>query len=188
ARFKDLPDPVMNKAVNCFSTRLPGFIYKYGSNVFVGDESLTRASFLLALYEYDKSLYTGFITHQEFNKLSSRVQELEKISTAVESNKKLQEQKLDIYTIISDIKPNLPNLLDESLKQCEVFNNLRTEVIELKKQIQTVELRQSKQSLGRAISNIPSSDKNKEIQEFNTLPLDVVVSLSMLMIFLFMPQ
>ena len=51
---KDVADPALQAIITELSSRMPRYINKYGSAVFVADEQITRGALLQALYEFDK--------------------------------------------------------------------------------------------------------------------------------------
>ena len=83
---KDVADPVLKEMISELSTTMPRFINKYGSNVFVSDEQITRASLIQALYEYNKNRASsgsaapvsniGFVSKDDFNLLKNKVSAL----------------------------------------------------------------------------------------------------------------
>ncbi len=137
---KDVADPVLKEMISELSSTMPRFINKYGSNVFVSDEQITRASLIQALYEYNKnrassgssatpSSNIGFVSKDDFNLLKNKVSALEKkavgsgsvASSSISSN-------LDIIQLMNDLEPNMPMLLDNSLQNSKVFRDLQKKV------------------------------------------------------------
>ena len=136
---KDVADPVLKEMISELSTTMPRFINKYGSNVFVSDEQITRASLIQALYEYNKNRASsgsaapvsniGFVSKDDFNLLKNKVSALEKkaigsgsvASSSISSN-------LDIIQVMNDLEPNMPMLLDNSLQNSKVFRDLQKKV------------------------------------------------------------
>lgn len=129
AGMKDVTDPVLQEVLTNFGPRMPRFIEKHGSSVFVSDEAVTRASLMLALYEYDKSLKIPkkeYVSKQEFDDFRSKLSLQGRESTAPTS---AAAAKIDIMQIINDLQPNMPILLDGSLASSKVFQNLKTELM-----------------------------------------------------------
>jgi hypothetical protein len=138
AARRDVQDPVLREIVNEFGNKIPKFINKYGDNVFVQDGSVTRADLIIALYEYDKktkgssSVLDGMntqITKNEFESLKNKLTALEKNlrlpSTLISPKSK---DNTNIIEIIADLEPNMPMILDNSLKYSKVFNELQQKV------------------------------------------------------------
>lgn len=125
---RDVSDPVLKEIITSFSPRMPRFIDKHGKEVFVSDGPVTRGSLMLALYEYDKSFRLSkkeSVSRQEFDALAARV------AFAESGPRKKSEEKaaaLDTMQIINDLMPNMPLLLDNSLNDSKVFQNLKAEV------------------------------------------------------------
>jgi hypothetical protein len=138
AARRDVQDPVLREVINEFGNKIPKFANKYGDNVFVQDGSVTRGDLIIALYEYDKktkgpsSIPTGMntqITKNEFESLKNKVASLEKngrLTSAPISSK--SKEHTNIIEIIDDLEPNMPMILDNSLKYSKVFNELQQKV------------------------------------------------------------
>ena len=135
---RDVNDPVLREIINEMSKKLPKFINKYGETVFVEDETLTRGAFIQAIYEYDKKTKQAApepssapkvseISRQEFDALKSKVASLE---SSLKSSSKSQgtSEKADIFALIADLQPNMPAILDNSLKNSKVFRELENKV------------------------------------------------------------
>ncbi|MCL2390257.1 MAG: hypothetical protein FWC88_02390, partial [Endomicrobia bacterium] len=129
---RDVNDPVLREIINEFSTKMPKFIDRYGETVFVEEEPVTRGSLLQALYEYDKRTRSAvaslsadasktFITRQEFDSLKNKISSFEKKGGK-------SSDGVDIVQLISDLTPNMPMLLDSSLKNSKVFRELQQQV------------------------------------------------------------
>ncbi|MDR1103839.1 MAG: hypothetical protein LBK92_00545 [Endomicrobium sp.] len=139
AAKRDVQDPVLREIINEFGNKIPKFTNKYGDSVFVQDGSVTRADFITALYEYDKrtreaakapaGMNSQTISRNEFDDIKNKVAMLEKngrIASAPVSSK--SKGGTDIVRIIADLEPNMPMLLDNSLRYSKVFNELEQQV------------------------------------------------------------
>ncbi|MDR2398902.1 MAG: hypothetical protein LBD61_00420 [Endomicrobium sp.] len=138
AARRDVQDPVLREIINEFGNKIPKFTNKYGDNVFVQDGSVTRGDLIIALYEYDKktkglsSVPDGMntqITKNEFESLKNKVTALEKngrLPSGQISSK--NKEHTNIIEIIADLEPNMPMILDNSLKYSKVFNELQQKV------------------------------------------------------------
>jgi hypothetical protein len=130
---QDVKDPVLKEVINKFDTKMPRFINKYGENVFVADENMTRASFLQALYEYDSKNKPGSaasaVSRQEFDALKARLASVEKGGT-LKAGTALATTggAVDTVALITELEPNMPMLLDNTLAQSKVFQELKTQV------------------------------------------------------------
>ena len=136
---KDVADPVLKEIISELSTTMPRFINKYGTNVFVSDEQITRASLIQALYEYNKnrassvspavSSNIGFVSKDDFNLLKNKVSALEKKSVGSGSSASSSvSSNMDIIQVMNDLEPNMPMLLDNSLQNSKVFKDLEKKV------------------------------------------------------------
>lgn len=128
AAMKDVTDPVLQEVISNFGPRMPRFIEKHGSSIFVTDEPVTRGNLMLALYEYDKSLKLPkkeYVSKQEFDEFRSKLSLSEREPAASSAS----SAKIDIMQIINDLQPNMPILLDNSLSSSKVFQNLKTELM-----------------------------------------------------------
>jgi hypothetical protein len=136
---RDVQDPVLREIINEFGNKIPKFTNKYGDSVFVQDGAVTRADLIKALYEYDKrtkeaanapaGMNLQTISRNEFEDLRHKIAMLEKngrIASAPASSK--SKGGTDIVRIIADLEPNMPMLLDNSLKYSKVFNELQQQV------------------------------------------------------------
>lgn len=132
AAKRDVTDPVLREMINEFSKKMPKFIDKYGETVFVADEPVTRGSLLSAFYEYDKRLKTSpldvsaTVSKQDFDALKNKVTLLEKSSSTAQG--KASGGSIDTVKLISELEPNMPTLLDNSLKNSKVFRELQSQV------------------------------------------------------------
>lgn len=133
---KDVADPVLKEMISELSNTMPRFINKYGANVFVSDEQITRAALIQALYEYNKnnksaavtpSSNIGFVSKDDFNLLKNKVTALEKKSVGGSSSSSVSSN-MDIIQIMNDLEPNMPMLLDNSLQNSKVFKDLQKKV------------------------------------------------------------
>jgi len=133
AAKRDVNDPVMREIINELAKKMPKFIDRYGETVFVEDEPITRGTLLQAIYEYDKKtkgtaadtpvpVAVVSITRQEFDDLKGKVTALQKQPAAP------AKASLDTDSILAEIKPNMPQLLDNSLKSSKVFKDLQQQV------------------------------------------------------------
>ncbi|MDR3256543.1 MAG: hypothetical protein LBT18_02670 [Endomicrobium sp.] len=136
---KDVRDPVLREIINELGSKMPKFTNKYGDSVFVEDEPLTRGAFISALYEYDKKIKGSIqvetsvnpkgqlVSRQEFDSLKNKVSLLEKTGLSLGSG---TSKDVDIVKIISDLEPNMPMLLDNSLRNSKVFKELQQQVLD----------------------------------------------------------
>lgn len=136
AAKRDVNDPVLREIINELSKKMPKFIDKYGETVFVEDEPITRGALISAIYEYDRRAGGGAaavpetsskvsITRQEFDSLRNKVASLEKTS----SSRTASGGNADVVTLIANLEPNMPMLLDNSLKNSKVFKELQQQVL-----------------------------------------------------------
>jgi hypothetical protein len=135
AAKRDVQDPVLKEIINEIGSKIPKFTNKYGESVFVQDGTVTRGDFITALYEYNKTskgaptipagMNTQAISKKEFDVLKNKVALLEKKD--LPSNEK-KKDNTDIVKLISNLEPNMPMLLDNSLKNSKVFNELQQQV------------------------------------------------------------
>lgn len=131
AEKKDVTDPVLQQMITTFSPRMPRFIDRHGTDLFVADEPLTRSSFMMALYEYDRSLKMPskeYATRQEVSDLKSRLAVLER-NVSSGTPHAVAGGSGDIAQIINDLAPNMPILLDNSLNNSQVFTKLKNDVL-----------------------------------------------------------
>ncbi len=129
---KDVADPVLKEVINELSPKMPRFIDKYGPNIFVSDEQVTRAALLLALYEYDKrnsaaSLSANFVSKKDFDLLNTRLSVIEKSGPAGKSSA-ATGTSVDMIKLMNDLDPNMPMLLDNNLANSKVFKDLQKKV------------------------------------------------------------
>ena len=84
---RDVADPALQAIITELSSRMPRFINKYGSSVFVEDEQITRGTLLQALYEFDKkssasssssASASGVISKKDYDALTAKIAALEK--------------------------------------------------------------------------------------------------------------
>ncbi|MDR2426055.1 MAG: hypothetical protein LBD46_02575 [Endomicrobium sp.] len=141
---RDVNDPVLREIINELSRKMPKFIDKYGETVFVEDEPITRGALLSAIYEYDKRVKSSItaeeavssvstesisqITRQEFDALRAKIMTLEKSRSASSPASKSSSGSVDMVALISDLTPNMPMLLDNSLNNSKVFKSLQQQV------------------------------------------------------------
>jgi hypothetical protein len=128
---QDVSDPVLQEVISAFTPRMPRFIDKHGTGVFVADEAVTRSSLMMALYEYDKSAKSAptreYASKQELSDIKNRLAMLEKNAS---SNTRVSSgDHGDITQIINDLAPNMPFLLDSSLNNSQVFTKFKNEVL-----------------------------------------------------------
>ena len=129
---KDVADPVLKEVINELSPKMPRFIDKYGPNIFVSDEQVTRSALLLALYEYDKrnsaaSLSANFVSKKDFDLLNTRLSVIEKSGPAGKSPASAGTS-VDMIKLMNDLDPNMPMLLDNNLANSKVFKDLQKKV------------------------------------------------------------
>ena len=138
AEKKDVSDPILREMISELSNTMPRFINKYGANVFVSDEQITRAALIQALYEYNKnnksssaaitpSSNIGFVSKDDFNLLKNKVTALEKKSASGSGSASISSN-LDMIKLMNDLEPNMPMLLDNSLQNSKVFKDLQKKV------------------------------------------------------------
>ena len=134
---KDVADPALQAIITELSSRMPRFINKYGSAVFVADEQITRGALLQALYEFDKKSSSssssasaaGVISKKEYDALNAKVAALEKkLGSASKSGGSSSGESADIVEIMNDLEVNLPTMLDNTLSSSKVFKNLEAQV------------------------------------------------------------
>ncbi|MCL1972048.1 MAG: hypothetical protein FWG57_03555 [Endomicrobia bacterium] len=134
---RDVNDPVLREIINELSKKMPKFINKYGETVFVEDEPITRGALITAIYEYDRRTKSqsetaapavSQITKQEFEALRAKVAALEKSSAASAKSPSKSDGNVDMIALIADLEPNMPALLDNSLKQSKVFMDLQRQI------------------------------------------------------------
>ncbi|MDR1695070.1 MAG: hypothetical protein LBR69_00320 [Endomicrobium sp.] len=141
---RDVNDPVLREIINELNSKMPKFINRYGDTVFVEDEPVTRGALIEALYEYDKRVKGAApeaapdktsVTRQEFDSLRNRISfianavaEQNQNAAGKADNRSGAAASVDIVNIISDLKPNMPMLLDGSLKSSKVFMELQQKV------------------------------------------------------------
>jgi ribosomal protein S15P/S13E len=127
---QDVTDPVLQEIIAAFNSRMPRFINKHGADLFVTDEPVTRASLMMALYEYDKSVKAiptkDYASKLELAEIKNKVAILEK---SMSPNTGGGSGDRDIAQIINDLGPNMPILLDNSLNDSQVFTKLKNEVL-----------------------------------------------------------
>lgn len=140
AEKKDVSDPVLKEMISELSSTMPRFINKYGANVFVSDEQITRGALIQALYEYNKNNKSssapsaissntniGFVSKDDFNLLKNKVAALEKKSVGGSGSASVSSN-LDMIQLMNDLEPNMPMLLDNSLQNSKVFKDLQKKV------------------------------------------------------------
>jgi hypothetical protein len=134
AAKRDVQDPVLREIINEFGIKIPKFTNKYGEDVFVQEGSVTRADLLIALYEYNKMIKGAAtpaginqqtVSKNEFDTLKNKVALLEKNGLLANGKNK---ENTDIVKLIADLEPNMPMLLDNSLRNSKVFNDLQQQV------------------------------------------------------------
>ena len=167
---RDVNDPVLREIINELSKKMPKFINKYGETVFVEDEPITRGALIAAIYEYDRRTKSpaetavpaaSQITKQELEALRAKVAALEKsgVSSAKPSSK--SDGNVDMIALIADLEPNMPALLDNSLKQSKVF-------MDLQRQIASGGRASGKDSLGgRASSNKEIAEMHERLEQIS---------------------
>ena len=142
---KDIADPIMQEIITELSSKMPRFINKYGTAVFVADEQITRGSLLQALYEYDKKLSSknvtgassisssGVISKKDYDFLNTKILALEKklknIGIKGDTAKITTKTKSASFTdMMGDLEVNMPMLLDITLENSKVFKALEQKV------------------------------------------------------------
>ncbi|MDD3323131.1 MAG: hypothetical protein PHS59_16995 [Paludibacter sp.] len=129
---KDISDPVLRQIISELGSKMPRFVDKYGDNVFVADEQITRGSLITALYEYDKKMSlsgSGSISKKELDLLNTRLTALEKnTSPKGLGAPRTAAVDVDIIKVMNDLEPNMPMLLDNSLENSKVFKALQEKV------------------------------------------------------------
>ena len=145
AEKKDIADPIMQEIITELSAKMPRFINKYGTAVFVADEQITRGSLLQALYEYDKKLSSknvtgassisssGVISKKDYDFLNTKILALEKklknIGIKGDTAKITTKTKSASFTdMMGDLEVNMPMLLDITLENSKVFKALEQKV------------------------------------------------------------
>ncbi|MCL2144564.1 MAG: hypothetical protein FWH43_03615 [Endomicrobia bacterium] len=141
---RDVNDPVLREIINELSKKMPKFIDKYGETVFVEDEPITRGALISAIYEYDRRTKPSSaaeaaepggvsqITKQEFDALKAKVSSLEKSGAASAKASSKSEKSsvgdVDMIALITNLEPNMPMLLDNSLNNSKVFKQLQQQI------------------------------------------------------------
>ena len=132
----DINDPVLQQVIQSFSGRMPRFIDKHGKSIFIADETVTRGSLLIALYEYDKSEKGspaapggGVVSRKEFDEVKNK---LNLISNGEAGTTSSGSQSGDIVQIINALEPNMPTLLDSTLGKSKAFTDLKKELARMK--------------------------------------------------------
>jgi len=137
---RDVTDPVLSEIIQNFGLRMPRFIDKYGKDVFVADEPVTRANLMLAIYEYDKSMKTpkkDYVSKQEFEELSLKLKAMQALSSNPKKRNGGEESANippDISQFINELIPNMPVILDSSLDNSKVFLTLKEGIENLRAQ------------------------------------------------------
>ena len=131
---RDVADPALREIITQLQPRMPRFIDKYGANVFVADEPITRGSLLSALYEFDaktrvqQGQAASAISRQEFDALRTRLVAVENRAPASAAAGRAASAQVDVIALVNELQPNMPMLLDASLNNSRVFQELRTQV------------------------------------------------------------
>ena len=139
AAKKDVGSPALQQIISELSSRMPGFINKYGAAVFVADENITRGTLLEALYEFDKRASTssagssvaseGVVSKKDYDALNAKVIALEKkVRTGAGGTSGSKSQSVDLVEIMDDLEVNMPMLLDNTLADSKVFKALEKKV------------------------------------------------------------
>jgi chromosome segregation ATPase len=128
----DINDPVLQQVIQAFSGRMPRFIDKHGKAVFIADESITRGSLMMALYEYDKaaksSPASGSVSRKEFDELKNKLS----LISSGENTSQDNNASGDIVQILNALEPNMPTLLDSTLGKSKAFSDLKKELARMK--------------------------------------------------------
>ncbi|MFA6613722.1 MAG: hypothetical protein WCS83_02970 [Endomicrobiia bacterium] len=130
---KDISDPVLRQIISELGSKMPRFVDKYGDNVFVADEQITRGALITALYEYDKKMSLSgsgsSISKKDLDLLNTRLTALEKnTSPKGLGSPRTASVDVDIIKVMNDLEPNMPMLLDNSLENSKVFKALQEKV------------------------------------------------------------
>jgi len=135
---KDVADPVLKEVINELAPKMPRFVDKYGPNIFVSDEQITRSALILALYEYDKKnsiagMTSNFVSKRDFDLLNSRLTVIERTGgtagkTASRADMASAGGSVDMVKLMNDLEPNMPMLLDNNLSNSKVFKDLQKKV------------------------------------------------------------
>lgn len=139
AAKKDVGSPALQQIISELSSRMPGFINKYGAAVFVADENITRGTLLEALYEFDKRASSssagssaaseGVVSKKDYDALNAKVIALEKrLKTGAGGTSGSKSQSVDLVEIMDDLEVNMPMLLDNTLADSKVFKALEKKV------------------------------------------------------------
>lgn len=139
AAKKDVGSPALQQIISELSSRMPGFINKYGAAVFVADENITRGTLLEALYEFDKRASSssagssaaseGVVSKKDYDALNAKVIALEKkVKTGAGGTSGSKSQSVDLVEIMDDLEVNMPMLLDNTLADSKVFKALEKKV------------------------------------------------------------
>ncbi|MCL2389069.1 MAG: hypothetical protein FWC85_01650 [Elusimicrobia bacterium] len=130
---QDVRDPVLAEIIRALSPKMPRFINQFGPNVFVANEPITRATLLAALYEFD--VYTraaqagtavSAISRTEFDALRTRLANLERAPAGTATA--AAPARIDGVMLVNELEPNMPMLLDNTLRRSRVFQNLEAQI------------------------------------------------------------
>ena len=134
----DINDPVLQQVIQSFSGRMPRFIDKHGKAIFIADETITRGSLMMALYEYDKSAKGGAstsgstVSRKEFDELKNKLSLISSGDTGSNSGALSSGSGGDIVQVLNALEPNMPTLLDSTLGKSKAFNDLKKELARIK--------------------------------------------------------
>ncbi|MDD5102739.1 MAG: hypothetical protein PHH62_07155, partial [Endomicrobiaceae bacterium] len=168
---KDISDPVLRQIISELGSKMPRFVDKYGENVFVADEQITRGALITALYEYDKKMSLGgsSVSKKDLDLLNTRLTALEKNTSPKGLGAPRNAVDVDIIKVMNDLEPNMPMLLDNSLENSKVFKALqqRVEMVGSDTASSSAPLATSKTS-SLALANIQKdiANLNKRIDDF----------------------
>ncbi|MDD3922381.1 MAG: hypothetical protein PHY39_02460 [Endomicrobiaceae bacterium] len=168
---KDISDPVLRQIISELGSKMPRFVDKYGENVFVADEQITRGALITALYEYDKKMSLGgsSVSKKDLDLLNTRLTALEKNTSPKGLGAPRNAVDVDIIKVMNDLEPNMPMLLDNSLENSKVFKALqqRVEMVGSDTASSSAPLATSKTST-LALANIQKdiANLNKRIDDF----------------------
>ena len=174
---KDIADPILQEIITELSNKMPRFINKYGTAVFVADEQITRASLLQALYEYDRKISSenltgvssahsaGVISKKDYDFLNAKILTLEKklknIGIKGDTAKITTKTKSASFAdVMGDLEVNMPMLLDITLENSKVFKALEQKVnMDMKANIDTKYTSISQKTLETIQRNIINLNK-----------------------------
>jgi hypothetical protein len=183
AAKRDVQDPVLREIINEFGNKIQKFTNKYGEDIFNQEGTVTRAEFIIALYEYD--IATQAINKKKLDALENKVNLLGKNDLPSNSKRKEKEDATNIVRLIADLEPNMPMLLDNSLKNSKVFNELQQQIKDKKGRNEDTPKgssisRKDPSEIKEALSRLESEQRSisQKVDEFKRIEKNPVKELS----------